>query len=68
MWPTMTMWLTDPNDAAVQRSLTWTCDLCGAAKGELCRNTIHPGEPLPGGRLVHIGRMTDRRREPKGDQ
>ncbi|AYQ99453.1 hypothetical protein I5H37_gp079 [Mycobacterium phage Filuzino] len=30
-------------------------------------NTIRPGKPLPG-RVIHFGRLTDRNREPKGDE
>lgn len=57
-------WLTDPADPRVVASLEWTCDLCKARIKHLCTNTINPGEPLPG-RLVHFGRLVDRRREPK---
>ncbi len=53
--------ITDPDDPAVQTSLTRTCDLCQAPKGQLCTNPISPDVPLPG-RVVHLGRLVDRRR------
>ena len=55
------------SDAQVQTALGWSCDICGAGKGVLCRNTIRPDEPLPG-RVVHEGRLLDRRRQPKIDE
>ena len=55
-------WLADPNDHRVRNSLAWTCDLCNAAKQQLCANPLHPGKPLPG-RIIHLGRLIDRRRE-----
>lgn len=55
-------WLADPDDARVQAALAWTCDLCNAGKKHLCTNTIRIGEPLPG-RVIHYGRLLDRRRE-----
>lgn len=55
-------WLADPDDPRVQASLEWTCDLCSARKKHLCTNPIRPTEPLPG-RVVHFGRLVDRRRE-----
>lgn len=33
------------------------CGLCGAPPGKPCRNTIRPGEPLPG-RRFHYYRTT----------
>jgi len=42
-----------------------SCDICGARRGEPCRNTIQPNQPLPG-RSVHFGRLVDRSRQ-KGD-
>lgn len=60
-------YLSDPADPRVVRAVDgWSCDLCGAPRNEPCRNTIRPGAPLPG-RVVHIGRLTDRRREAKED-
>ena len=47
-------------DERVQRALGWSCDICKARVKHLCTNTIRPGEVLPG-RVVHIGRLTDRR-------
>ena len=58
--------ITDPADPAVQASLAWSCDICQVGKGELCRNPIHPDKPLPG-RVVHLARLVDRRRERGGD-
>lgn len=29
------------------------CGLCGAKAGEPCRNTIQPGQPLPGRQVHH---------------
>lgn len=54
-------WLADESDARVQASLGWSCDICKAKVKRFCTNTIRPGEPLPG-RVVHIGRLCDRRR------
>jgi hypothetical protein len=53
-------WLADPTDERVQTALGWTCDICKARIKHLCSNTIRVGEPLPG-RVVHIGRLVDRR-------
>lgn len=53
-------WLVDADDARVQAALGWSCDICKARVKHLCVNTIRPGEALPG-RVVHIGRLTDRR-------
>lgn len=55
-------WLRDRGDARVQAALAWTCDICKARIKHYCTNTIQPGQPLPG-RVVHLGRLTDRRRE-----
>lgn len=55
--------LANPDDPVVAASLAWTCDVCKAAKGVLCVNPIEPA-PLPG-RVVHYGRLHDRRREAK---
>lgn len=55
-------WLVDPNDDRIQAALAWTCDICQAGIKHLCTNTIDVEKPLPG-RVVHIGRLTDRRRE-----
>lgn len=33
----------------------WKCQVCQAPKGKPCRNTIRPGEPLPG-RAEHFSR------------
>ena len=56
--------LSNPDSPEVQQALAWTCDVCQAKRGELCRNTIRPDQPLPG-RSVHYARLVDRRREPK---
>lgn len=56
--------ITDPTSPAVLAALAWSCDLCQARKGELCTNPINPDLPLPG-RVVHLGRLVDRRRQPK---
>jgi hypothetical protein len=37
-------------------ALNESCEVCGAEPGEACRNTLKPGQPLPG-RLVHMGRI-----------
>lgn len=66
--------INNPTSELVTRALGWTCDLCGAAKGRLCTNTltrtrggdITPDTPLPE-RVIHHARCTDRRREPKDD-
>lgn len=55
----------NPDSPLVARALAWSCE-CGAKTGELCRNTIRKGEPLPG-RVVHYARLVDRRRKPKAD-
>ena len=55
-------WLADPTDPRVRESLQWTCDICKSRIKHLCTNTIRPDEPLPG-RVVHLGRLIDRRRE-----
>ena len=44
----------------IKDALTRSCDLCKAPEDELCRNTIQPGEPLPGDRLVHYARLEPR--------
>lgn len=59
--------ISSPTDPAVLASLAYSCDLCQAPKGQLCRNTIQPGKPLPG-RAVHYGRLVDRRRDRKEDK
>ncbi len=48
--------LTDPDSALIRDALTRKCDLCGAAKGVLCSDTIQSGHKLPDGRLIHHGR------------
>lgn len=55
-------WLLDPHDPRIRACLEWTCDICKARIHQLCTNTIQPDEPLPG-RLVHFGRLVDRRQE-----
>ena len=55
----------DPADPAVVAAVAgWSCDICRAPRRVLCCNPIRPWEPLPG-RVVHFGRLVDRRREPK---
>lgn len=56
--------VTNPADPQVVAALGWSCDICLAPKGVVCRNPIRPGEVLPG-RVVHFGRLVDRRRERK---
>ena len=51
-------WLLDPDDDRIQAALGWSCDICGAKTGVLCRNPI--GGALVG-RVVHYGRLLDRR-------
>jgi len=36
--------------------LEHACEVCKAKKGEVCRNVICPGEPLPG-QEFHEGRV-----------
>ena len=48
--------LADATSPRVVDALTRRCDICKAAVGDLCTNTIRPGVPLPG-RLVHLGRL-----------
>jgi hypothetical protein len=55
-------WPADPNAHRDQAALAWTCDICKAAVKNLCTNTIHIESALPG-RVIHIGRLIDRRRE-----
>ena len=55
-------WLVNPSDHRVQAALAWTCDICQAGIKHLCTNTIDIDAPLPG-RVVHLGRLIDRRRE-----
>jgi hypothetical protein len=42
-------------------ALAQRCGLCGAKAGEPCRNTLQPGQPLPG-RTVHWFRLDVRTR------
>lgn len=42
--------------ADVAAALAVRCGLCKAAAGAPCRNTINPGQPLPG-RAVHYYRI-----------
>lgn len=56
-------WLLDETDPRVQAALNWSCDICKARVKHLCSNTIRPGDALPG-RVVHFGRLIDRRRVP----
>lgn len=37
-------------------ALEYRCEVCKSKPGEPCRNTIEPGEPLPG-REFHIARI-----------
>lgn len=39
------------------QALHHRCGLCGAPPGKPCRNTIRPGEALPG-RAAHFYRLT----------
>jgi hypothetical protein len=48
--------LNNPESLQVQDALTKKCPLCHAKPGQKCSNTIKPGLPLPGGRLVHYAR------------
>ncbi|POX86873.1 hypothetical protein C3477_13255 [Mycobacterium kansasii] len=41
----------DAQDIAA--SLTQRCSLCGAPPGNACRNTVRPGQPLPGRQVHH---------------
>jgi hypothetical protein len=43
---------------APEEVLVNKCEVCKAKSGEPCRNTIRPGEPLPG-RSVHYARLID---------
>jgi hypothetical protein len=50
-------------------SLEYACEVCEAKPDEPCRNTLHPGRPLPG-RHEHYARAlppddTARRRKAK---
>lgn len=53
-------WLLDANDPRVQAALNWSCDICKAKVKHLCTNPIRPKDPLSG-RVVHYGRLVDRR-------
>ena len=54
------VWVHDPQAPHVVEAVNArSCDLCGARKGELCRNTIRPNDPIPG-RVVHFARLFDR--------
>ena len=72
--PDPDMWFPGPGVSRRAQRAVEICQSCpvqiecaqhaaGAAKHELCTNPIKPGQPLPGGRLVHTARLTDRRRE-----
>ena len=52
--PNLSDELNDRDSATVQDALTRKC-VCTAKPGELCINTVQPGEPLPG-RLIHYAR------------
>ena len=60
-------WLRDPTDERVQAALGWSCDICKARIKHLCTNPIHPDRDLPG-RVVHYGRLVDRRRFKEAQQ
>lgn len=60
-------WPTDCNSPQVKEAVLRSCDICHVPAGTLCRNTIQPNKPLPG-RVVHFGRLVDRRRQPKEDK
>lgn len=51
--------VTEPDDPRIGVALGWSCDVCGAGVGVMCRNTIRD-EPLPE-RLMHSARLVDRR-------
>lgn len=62
--------LTDPNHPTVIEALERSCDVCGAVKGQPCVHAIYRDRSLSedaGGRIVHFGRLVDRRRQPKED-
>lgn len=44
------------NPADIAAALVVRCGLCKARPGEPCRNTIKPGQPLPG-REIHYYRV-----------
>lgn len=50
--------MNNPTSPLVVAALQTRCGLCGAKPGEPCRNTICPGQPLPG-RTVHWYRRSD---------
>lgn len=52
-------WLLDSDDDRVRAALVWSRDICGAKAGVLCRNPM--GGALAG-RVVHFGRLLDRRK------
>lgn len=54
----MTSARADPTSPVVKAALKTRCGLCGAKPGEPCRNTIQPGQPLPG-REMHFYRAAD---------
>ncbi len=54
-------WVADPNDPRVGEALSWSCDLCGAKPGLLCLKREGFVGDLAG-RVVHFGRLSDRRR------
>ncbi len=54
-------WVADPNDTRVRGALSWSCDLCGAKPGSLCLKREGFVGDLAG-RVVHFGRLLDRRR------
>ena len=55
-------WPVDLNDQRVQAALQWSCDICGAPKGEPCHKRDGIFQDLAG-RVIHIGRLVDRRRK-----
>lgn len=49
-------WLYDPSHPRHQAAMRLACELCRAPAGTPCTNPAQPGQPLPGGRLIHYGR------------
>ncbi len=47
-----------PTDPRYLSALARRCTICKANIGADCRNTITPGQPIPG-RIVHIERMEE---------
>lgn len=60
--------ITNPTDPRVTAAITWSCDICKAKRGQPCTCPICDQPLTVHGRIVHYGRLIDRRRENKEDE